>query len=626
MSEGWERIIAIVDSAAPVEAPEIPLAVSPNKRASRQRRSDRSSAFEKHQPDHPPDDPIVDNAAIAAGADAARESENRHENDALGEQKSPDNSSDGAACADGMTGDFAADSSSRGPEAGSAGDDGNVVAFPTAGTKKGGRKKPKADADDSAGGDDEPPEARTFGFSVDELNREFALVLMGSKAVVFLEQPTAMIEDQKRMLSLDAFNAWFANRFPERIDRSGRIVAVTWARAWLQSRERRSYRGIEFFPDRDNVPGMRDYLNLWSGFAITPAKVPDAKRYKTFRDHLLTNVCSGDANLFAWVFGFFAHMVQRPRERIGVALVLRGGMGTGKTKVGEVIGRIWPRHYFLVDDPRYVTGQFNAHMATCLLLQADEAVWAGDRAAAGRLKGLITSPIQQIEAKGVDPIRLPNYVRLIFTSNEDWVVPAGKDERRFAVLDVDPRCAQNHDYFREMDAELDNGGIEHLLADLLAFDLASVDLRKVPRTDALLEQKIRTLDSVESWWFGRLRSATSTRRAAGWEREVACTSLFSDYIATADQIGVHRKQEETVFGIKMARLLPGGVDRRKRNVQIEDEHGVGGAFKRVWCYLLPPLAEARAHFVQIVNQTVDWPADDPVADESREREDDEVKL
>src|SRR5262249_54036900 len=162
------------------------------------------------------------------------------------------------------------------------------------------------------------------------------------------------------------------------------------------------------------------------------------------------------------------HMVQRPRERVGTALVMRGRMGTGKTKVGEVIGRLFPRHYFLVDDPRYVTGHFNAHMASCLLLQADEACWAGDRAAERRLKGLITSPIQQIEHKNIDPIRLKNYVRLIMTSNEDWVVPAGKDERRFAVLDVDPRCAQNHEYFREMDAELANGGLEALLADLLA--------------------------------------------------------------------------------------------------------------------------------------------------------------
>ena len=110
--------------------------------------------------------------------------------------------------------------------------------------------------------------------------------------------------------------------------------------------------------------------------------------------------------------------MQRPRERIGVALVMRGLMGSGKTKIGEVMGSLFPRHYFLVDDPRYVTGRFSAHMATCLLLQADEAVWAGDKAAEGRLKGLVTSTIQQIEAKGIDPIRLPNYVRLIMTSNE----------------------------------------------------------------------------------------------------------------------------------------------------------------------------------------------------------------
>jgi hypothetical protein len=56
------------------------------------------------------------------------------------------------------------------------------------------------------------------------------------------------------------------------------------------------------------------------------------------------------------------------------------------------------------------------------------------------------------------------------TSNEDWVVPAGMNERRFCVLDVDPRCEQNYEYFREIDEELAHGGLEYLLADLLAFD------------------------------------------------------------------------------------------------------------------------------------------------------------
>ena len=85
-----------------------------------------------------------------------------------------------------------------------------------------------------------------------------------------------------------------------------------------------------------------------------------------------------------------------------------------------------------------------------LLLQAEEAVWAGDKAAEGRLKSLITSKIQMIEAKGIDPIRVTNYVRLVMTSNEDWVVPAGMDERRFAVFDIAPTVKGNFAYFKEM--------------------------------------------------------------------------------------------------------------------------------------------------------------------------------
>lgn len=466
-----------------------------------------------------------------------------------------------------------------------------------------------------------PPEASAWGYDVDALNREYALVLLGSKSVIFHEQPAAMIEDQKRMLSIEGFSNWFLNRFTQIISTDGKVKTLTWSRRWLSDPKRRQYRGIEFHPDPDNAAGSDGYLNLWSGFAVQPARERDSRRYKTFCDHLLQNICCGNAEHFKWVFGFFAHIVQRPRERLGVALVMRGRMGTGKTKIGEVMGRLYPRHYFLVDDPRYVTGQFNAHMATCLLLQADEAVWAGDKAAEGRLKGLVTSPIQQIEAKGVDPIRLPNYVRLIMTSNEEWVVPAGKDERRFAVLDVHPRCAQNNAYFREMDQELADGGLEALLADLLAFDLGSVNLWQIPRTDALLEQKIRSLNSVESWWYGRLVAGSTTRRSSEWHQVVPTETLHNDYLVTADKIGVKRKSEDTVFGMSLAKLLPGMLDRRKRVVEVEDErHGVT-VRKRTPCYLLPSLSEAREAFDRIVGQSVAWPPiddDEPPKTDSAE--------
>lgn len=355
--------------------------------------------------------------------------------------------------------------------------------------------------------------ARALGYDVKRLNDEFAVVLMGSKALVLQEQDGGPVEDQVRFLTLEAFRAWFLNCWTETAGKDGAVKPVTFAEAWLKSPQRRQFKGIEFHPDPQNAAGTPGYFNLWRGFGLTPEPRPNA--YKTFKDHLLNNVCQGDKELYRWVFGWFAHIVQRPRERVGTALVCRGKMGAGKTKIGEVIGSLIPAHYFLVDDPRYLVGQFNAHMASCLLLQADEGFWAGDKAAEGRLKGLVTAEFQMIEAKGVDPIRLKNYVRLLITSNEDWVVPAGKDERRFCVLDIDPRCAQNHGYFQEMDEELANGGREALLADLLAFDLSTVNLRQIPRTGALLEQKLRSLDPMENWWFERLRSGSTRRGGEG---------------------------------------------------------------------------------------------------------------
>jgi hypothetical protein len=260
--------------------------------------------------------------------------------------------------------------------------------------------------------------------------------------------------------------------------------------------------------------------------------------------------------------------------------------------------QIADQSYFLVDDPRYVTGQFNAHMASCLLLQADEAVWAGDKAAEGRLKGLITSPIQQIEAKGVDPIRLKNYVRLVMTSNESWVAPAGRDERRFAVLDVDPRCVGNHAYFAEMAAELRDGGYEALLADLLAFDLERVSLRTISKTAALLYQKERSLDPVSAWWLDRLDSGHTTRGAQMWETLGTSQGLFDDYIASADRVGVKRKADETIFGQDLRRLVP-RLQRVRRTV--------GGV--RAWCYEIPPLIECREAWNEAMSQPRDWSTD-----------------
>lgn len=463
------------------------------------------------------------------------------------------------------------------------------------------RPAPPAAAETAAEGVESPPprEAQAWGYAAERMNERYALVLLGAQAVIYVENPGAPLEDKQRFLKIEAFNVWHANKLTEVLTADGKVKVVTWSKAWLSDRARRQYSGVEFHPDPQNAVGTPGYLNLWQGFAFEPR--PKRNGYAILRDHILTNICRGDQRLYDWVFGWFADIIQRPREKPGTALVLRGRMGTGKSKLGEIMGALFPRHYFMVDDPRYVTGNFNAHMSSCLLLQADEAVWAGDKAAEGRLKGLVTSPIQQIEAKGIDPIRLKNHVRIMMTSNEDWVVPAGKDERRFCVLDVDPRCAQNSTYFAEMDEEMRRGGYEALLADLLDFDLSKVDLRKIPKTDALLEQKLRSLDSVERWLYEALERGTTTRLGSEWLREVATVTMVDDYLEQADRIGIKRKAEETLFASKVRKIIP-GIERRQGFITMKDS-----VRRRAWIWHMPPLEDCRAAFEAAMQQPVHWP-------------------
>ncbi len=451
-----------------------------------------------------------------------------------------------------------------------------------------------------------PREARAMGYSARKMNREWALVLMGSKAVILREQAgSAPVEDAQRFLTREAFCLWLGNTYTEVMGADGKIKGRSWADRWLVDPDRRSYSGIEFFPCPDGAKGCEGYYNLWRGFAVTPKYKKDG--WSILADHLLNNVCDGDADVYKWVLGWFAHIVQRPRERTGTAIVMQGAMGAGKSKVGEVMGSLFPAHFFMVDDPRYVTGNFNAHMASCLLLQAEEAVWAGDKAAEGRLKGLTTSEYQMIEAKGVDPIRLKNYVRLLMTSNEDWVVPAGKDERRFCVLKINPRCAQNSDYFREMDEQLNSGGREALLYDLMHYDLAGINLRKIPRTPALLDQKLASLDSVDQWWYGRLWDGDLTQGGRRWGGSVPFSTLYADYLAQAERVGWRRRTADNAMGKRLRQLVEVDGLKVHRTRDYDPEAGQSG--RRVWMLDFPPLADCRAAWDATMGQADDWPDD-----------------
>jgi Family of unknown function (DUF5906) len=440
-------------------------------------------------------------------------------------------------------------------------------------------------ADDDT--DDNPPQAQSADAQVDKLNETYALVIVGDKTAIMKN-----VGSDIRFLTVSAFEQWHQNRHVRRNDRK-----VPLGKYWLTHPQRRQYEGITFSPAREAPAG---HFNLWRGFSVEPKPGDCSKVLK----HIEDNVCRGDTTLYNWVVGWFAQIVQQSNKKMGTSLVLRGKQGTGKTKVGEVIGSLLGPHYQPIADPRYITGRFNSHLVSCLLLHADEAFWAGDHAAEGKLKDLVTGLWQQIEFKGKETIRIRNYVRLFICGNPDWLVPAGFDERRSAVLDMGEDKMQDKAYFAAIDAEMDNGGREALLHHLLNFDLTTVDLRTIPKTEALVEQQISSLTSEQSWWLDTLMRG-ELPWGCDYPNSCPTNRLFDRYITRATRQGARRRAIETQLGGFLRKQVP-GLERSRSFYKRWNDTRHKMVDQRGWVYDFPPLKDCRAAFAAKMGAEIKW--------------------
>ena len=269
----------------------------------------------------------------------------------------------------------------------------------------------------------------------------------------------------------------FANFYlDEKILVSNKSVPV--GKWWLQATKaanpgKRKYDGIVFRPDEGAVVDGK--LNLWRGFGVTE-KQGD---WSLMRQHIKEVLASGNTDHSTYIINWIAWAVQNPADRAEVALVFRGKKGTGKGTLGNTLVIIFGRHGTHISQKEHLAGRFNYHLRDACFLFADEAYWPGDKSAEGALKRLITEPDLFIEGKGQNAFPAPNLLHVMMASNEDWIVPAGENERRYAVFDVPDTKMQDLEYFAANADQMDNGGYEAMLFDLRRRDLGNWHPRKL---------------------------------------------------------------------------------------------------------------------------------------------------
>jgi hypothetical protein len=429
---------------------------------------------------------------------------------------------------------------------------------------------------------------------IDRMNMELGLVILGDKPMIIWDRYD---EVKKRsspsFVGLAAVRAFYANEFVTVGRKEMPVVDF-----WMQHPQRKSYNNVVFEPGRT----VRGAYNLWRGFSYSPDPTGD---WSMLDEHIRQNVCQGDESLYNWVIAWFAQMIQNPQEKPGTSLSIRGRQGAGKTVVGEHVGALFRDNYVLVDDTHYVVGNFNSHMSQSLMLQADEGFFAGDPRIVGRLKGMVTSPTNRIEYKGKDSFEINNYQRLMITGNEEWIVPAAFEERRFAVLTCGDGRMQDRAYFRAMSNQMKNGGYEGLLYHLQNLDISTVDVGVIPETRALGEQKQFSLLSTQKFWFERLQMMEILPNSGIWGN-VSIEELYEAYIKRAMQWGIQRRAPSNQFGKELAALMPGGVvNRTREDLYVRNERG-GMEIRRIWQYKIPDIHSCRKAYEMVVGIEVDW--------------------
>jgi hypothetical protein len=156
-------------------------------------------------------------------------------------------------------------------------------------------------------------------------------------------------------------------------------------------------------------------------------------------------------------------------------------------------------------------------------------------------------------------------------------------------------------------AHLENGGREALLDHLLKFDLSTVDLRTVPKTTALLEQKIASLTPEKAWWLDVLDRGELPWGADG-DNECPTGVLFDRYVRHASKQGARRRTIETQLGMFLTRHVP-GLQRRKADYRTFDYGRTCSTYGYI--YEFPPLADCRTAYTKMIQQEVEhWGADD----------------
>jgi hypothetical protein len=192
---------------------------------------------------------------------------------------------------------------------------------------------------------------------------------------------------------------------------------------------------VEFLPGQPEITHDGDgcrVLNLWKP---PPWAMNDhAKEPSVFLEHM-AYILDNDATAIEHILNFLGHLVQRPQERIGHALLITSeAKGIGKSTLGTVVRRLVGEQNSRVVQTKDLKSSFDGWLMGKLVVQVDEVYEGGNWDLTNKLKPLITEPTVSANIKYGPQLEIENYARFLMFSNHSAPLTIEEGDRRYFVV------------------------------------------------------------------------------------------------------------------------------------------------------------------------------------------------
>ncbi|HEY1433473.1 MAG TPA: primase-helicase family protein [Stellaceae bacterium] len=349
-----------------------------------------------------------------------------------------------------------------------------------------------------------------------------------------------------------------------------KLVVRKVADLWLNHPKRRTYRDVVFAPGQTKLP--HGVFNLFQGLAVIPAR-PRGRggpSWERLKHHIRYVICRDNDAWYDYLMDWLAHMLQYPAQVGETAVVLQGGEGVGKGILARYLLKIVGPYGLHLSNAQQLHGRYNLHLQNCIFLFSDEAYYPGDKSFEGMLRAMITEERLPVEPKFQNLFETINCLHFLISSNNQWVVPMATDARRFfvlRVLDLHPR--DDTDYWDPLWYELDHGGPEAMLGELLDRNISHFNVRDVPDTPEGRVQKRYSLSTVKKYWMAALereypyRPAYNVPSVRQWHPFWPTQWIWKGLQQWCDDQKIYSRPNETDLGQMLTELYGGSKRPRE---------------------------------------------------------------